>query len=391
MMLFFTGPLPVQCGGGRRPGSLADATQDCSTSEDFSPRTVLTKNICRCDHHILQHFPNNNALSNSLRNNLFLDSLNSYPGWLLVTLTRGAWWCRYRGHCRSGPWHLSPRSRVCAQEWHWKDIHSHIHSHTPMHTPKKVQKQQQQNAQLTKHDAFVSWSSSCAVCWWPIFRKLGTCSTTDALSARTLLTENICESVQQIPQLSPAEKKKRKKKEKEKKLNSPNMMPFFNGPLPVQCGGGRRPGSLADATQDFFTSEDFSPRTVLTKNICRCDHHILQHFPNNNALSNSLRNNLFLDSLNSYPGWLLVTLTRGACWCRYRGHCRSGPWHLSPRSRVCAQEWHWKDIHSHIHSHTPMHTPKKVQKQQQQNAQLTKHDAFVSWSSSCAVCWWPIF
>ena len=39
----FTGPLPVQCGGRRRPGSLADASHDCSTSEDFSPRTVLTK------------------------------------------------------------------------------------------------------------------------------------------------------------------------------------------------------------------------------------------------------------------------------------------------------------------------------------------------------------
>ena len=56
MMPFVTGPLPVQCGGGRRPGSLADATRDCSRSEDFSPRTVLTKNICRCGHHILQHF-----------------------------------------------------------------------------------------------------------------------------------------------------------------------------------------------------------------------------------------------------------------------------------------------------------------------------------------------
>ena len=159
-------------------------------------------------------FPDNNALSNSLRNNLFLDGFNTSPGWLLVTRTRGAWWCRYRGHCRSGPRHLSPRSRVCAQEWHWKDIHSHIHSHTPTHTPKKVQKQQQQNAQLTKHDAFVYWSSSCAVCWWPIFRKFGTCSTTDALSARTLLTENICESVQQILQLSPAEKKKKRKKKR---------------------------------------------------------------------------------------------------------------------------------------------------------------------------------
>ena len=155
-----------------------------------------------------------------------------------------------------------------------------------MHTPKKAQKQQQQqNAQLTKHDAVVYWSSSCAVFWWPIFRKLGTCSTTDALSARTLLTENICESVQQILQHSPAEKeekkkkkKKKKKKEKKKKtLKSPNMMPFFTGPLPVQCGGGRRLGSLADATQDCSTSEDFSPTTVLTKNICRCGHHILQH------------------------------------------------------------------------------------------------------------------
>ncbi len=150
-----------------------------------------------------------------------------------------------------------------------------------MHTPKKAQKQQQQNAQLTKHDAFVYWSSSCAVCWWPIFRKLGTCSSTDALSARTLLTENICESVQQILQHSPAEKNENneKKKQNKKTLNSPNMMPFFTGPLSVQCGGGRRPGSLADATQDCSTSEDFSPRTVLTKNICRCVHHILQHFP----------------------------------------------------------------------------------------------------------------
>ena len=165
-------------------------------------------------------FHDNNTLSNSLCNNLFLGGFNSSPGWLLVTRTRGAWWCRYRGHCRSGPRHLSPRSRVCAQEWHCKDIHSHIHSHTPMHTAKKAQKQQQQNAQLTKHDAFVYWSSSCAVCWWPIFRKLGSCSSTDALSARTLLTENICESVQQILQHSPAEKQKQEQKNEIKPKNA---------------------------------------------------------------------------------------------------------------------------------------------------------------------------
>ena len=62
------------------------------------------------------------------------------------------------------------------------------------HSPAK--RKRKKKVQLTKDNAFVYWSSSCAVCWWPIFRKLGTCSTTDALSPRTLLTENICESVQ---------------------------------------------------------------------------------------------------------------------------------------------------------------------------------------------------
>ena len=129
---------------------------------------------------------------------------NSSPGWLLATRTRGAWWCRYRGHCRSGPRHLSSRSRVCAQEWHCKDINSHIHSHPHM---------------------------------------------------QTLL-----------------------KQTRSKTLYSPNMMPSFTGPLPVQCAGGRRPGSLAEAFQDCSTSDAFSPRTVLIENVCRCVQHILRHF-----------------------------------------------------------------------------------------------------------------
>ena len=138
-------------------------------------------------------FSDNNAFSNNLHNTSLLPGFSSSTGWLLVTRTRGAWWCRYRGHCRSGPRHLSPRSRVCAQEWLLKDIHSHIHSHPPMHTPQK-QKQ----------------------------------------------TKNNC-----------------------KTLNLPNMMLSFTGPLPVQCAGGRRPGSLAEALQDCSTSDAFSPRTVL--------------------------------------------------------------------------------------------------------------------------------
>ena len=49
VMPSFTGPLPVQSGGGRRPGSLAPAPapHDCPTWEAFWPRTVLTQNICR--------------------------------------------------------------------------------------------------------------------------------------------------------------------------------------------------------------------------------------------------------------------------------------------------------------------------------------------------------
>ena len=65
---------------------------------------------------------------------------------------------------------------------------------------------------------------------------------------------------------------------KEKALNLPNMMPSFTGPLPVHRGDGRRSGSLALASQDCFTSEAFSPRTVLTENICRCVQQTLQHF-----------------------------------------------------------------------------------------------------------------
>ena len=68
------------------------------------------------------------------------------------------------------------------------------------------------------------------------------------------------------------------KTNKDQTLNSPNMTPSFSCPLPVQSGGGRRPGSLTDAPQDCYTSEAFSPRTVLTENICRCVQNILQHF-----------------------------------------------------------------------------------------------------------------
>ena len=175
---------------------------------------------------------------------------------------------------------------------------------------------------------------------------------------------------------------------KRETLNSPNTTPSISCPLPVQCGGRRPPESLADALQDWSTSEVFSSRTVLTENICRRVQEIFKNnnnkWPGNNGLSNNPQNNPFLPGYSSSPGWLLVTRTRGAWWCRYRGHWRSGPRHLSPRSRVCAQEWHPKDIHSHIHSHPPMRAPKA---NEEQNPQLTKHDCFLYLSSSCPMRW----
>ena len=270
-MPFFTGPLPVQSAAGRRPGSLADATQDCSTLEEFSPRTVLTKNICRCVQHILQHIPTTKP---------FLTVSAMTYSWMASTAPQAdSWWLG----------HVEPDDVVIADiAGQALDIFLHgpesahkngfaktfTQTSIPIHPCTLLKKCKNNNSKMLNSPNFLNWSSSCAVCWWPIFRKLGTCSTTDALSPRTLLTENICESVYQILQHGPAEKKDRKKP-----LNSSNMMPFFTGPLPVQSAAGRRPGSLADATQDCSTSEDFSPKTVLTKNICRCVHHMLQYFP----------------------------------------------------------------------------------------------------------------
>ena len=119
------------------------------TSEVFSPRTVLTEDICSCVQQIIEH---------SLPSMPFLTTPTITLSWLGSAATqpdswwrRGAWWCRYRGHSRTGPRHLSPRSRVCAQEWHSEDIHAQIHYHP--HFSKTNTKRK--NLQLTRHDAFV--------------------------------------------------------------------------------------------------------------------------------------------------------------------------------------------------------------------------------------------
>ena len=117
------------------------------------------------------------------------------------------WWPIFRklGTCSTTD-NLSPRTLLTK-----KTFVKVCKKYSNTDRQKKKKNEKKEKVQLTKDDAFLYWSSSCAVCWWPIFRKLGTCSTTDALSPRTLLTENICESVQQILQHSPPKRKRKKK------------------------------------------------------------------------------------------------------------------------------------------------------------------------------------
>ena len=48
--------------------------------------------------------------------------------------------------------------------------------YTRAHSSKEKKKNKEQNAQFTKHDVFVYWSSSCPKWRWATARKLGTCS-----------------------------------------------------------------------------------------------------------------------------------------------------------------------------------------------------------------------
>ena len=193
--------LPVQGGAGRRPGSMADAPQDCSTTEAFSPRTVLTENICRCVEHILQHFLTMGVLTTST---ITISCLAS------VAPQADSW--------RLG--HVVPDDVVIA------DIAGQA------------------------LDIFLHGPESA--------RKNGIAKT----FTHTSIPIHPCTFITQT---------------NSKTLNSLNMSPSLCSTLPVQCGAGRRPGSVADAPHDCSTSEAFSPTTVLKENICRCVQHIHQH------------------------------------------------------------------------------------------------------------------
>ena len=142
-------------------------------------------------------------------------------------------------------------------------------------------------------------------------------------------------------------------------LNLPNMMPSFTGPLPVQRGGGRRSGSLALASQDCSTSETFSPRTVLTDNICRCVQQILEYV--------TTKMPFLTTSTITYSCLALVALQADSWWLG----------HVVPDDVVIAdiggqaldillhgpESAHKNGIvKTFIHTSIPLHSPKKKKK-----------------------------
>ena len=178
-------------------------------------------------------------------------------------------------------------------------------------------------------------------------------------------------------------------KTKSKTLNSPNIMPSFPCPLLVQCAGGRRSGSSAAALHDCPTSEAFSPRTVLTENICRCVQQIFQHRP------------------ASVP-FLTTSIITFSCLASAAPQADS--WrlgHVEPDDVVIADiAGQALDIFLHgpksarkngivktfTHTSIPIHPWTLLKKQtnkhtKKQKPQLTKH-AFVRWSSFCPVYRW---
>ena len=181
-------------------------------------------------------------------------------------------------------------------------VKTFTHTSIPIHPctllkkkKEKKRKKKGKNAQLTKHDAFLYWSSSC---------RCSGCRLAGSLAPPPLRRPCRLGQFEQKTFVKVFNKFSNIARQK-KTFNSPNMMPLFTGPLPVQCGGGRRPGSLADAPQDSSTSEDFSPRTVLTENICRCVQHILQHFPITMP---------FLTALTITFSWMASTAPQADSW-----------------------------------------------------------------------------
>ena len=131
------------------------------------------------------------CLSNNLHNNAFLPGFSSSPGWLLVTPTRGAWWCRYRWHCRSGPRHLSPSFSSAHKNGFVK---TSTHMSFPIHPCTLITQTKSKTLNSLDIWPFRSIPVQSGGGW--LSESLADapleCSTSKAFWPRTILTENIC-------------------------------------------------------------------------------------------------------------------------------------------------------------------------------------------------------
>ena len=152
------------------------------------------------------------------------------------------------------------------------------HTSIPIHPCTFLKQTKSKTLKLTKHHAFVHLCPSCPVSWWATARKLGRSSSDIFLHGpeptrkNSIVKTNIHSHIHFHPPMHTP-------KTNSKILNSSNRTTSFSSPLRVQCGGGRRPGRLASAPRGCSTSEAFSPRTVLTENICTRVQQIFQHRP----------------------------------------------------------------------------------------------------------------
>ena len=197
MTLSLSCPLPVQSGSGRPPGSLAHAPHDCSTSQAFPPRTVVTENICRCVQHKLQHLPTTMPFLTT--STICLSCLAS------AAPQADSWWLG----------HVEPDDVVIAdiggqaldiflhgpESAHKNDIvKTFTHTSIPIH-PCTLLKQTNRK---TLNSPNMTLSLSCPL---PVQSGSGRppgslahaphdCYTSQAFPPRTVLTENICRCVQ---------------------------------------------------------------------------------------------------------------------------------------------------------------------------------------------------
>ena len=272
-------PLPAQCACGRRPGSLADAPQDSSTSEAFSPTTVPTENICRCVQHILQHFQTTMP---------FLTTSKIALSWLPSAVPQAdSWWL---GHVEPDDVVIADIAGQALDIFLHGPESAHKNGILKTFTHRSITMDaSQKQTQRVKPSTHQTWCLRLVVLF------LSNVVQRDGREARQIL-----------PWTAPR----------------------------------RRPSRLRQYWQKIFVDvfNKYTPTPT-----------------GNNTFSNHLRHNPFLPGFCSSPGWLLATRTRGAWWCRCRGHCGSGPRHLAPRSRVCAQEWHRQDKHSLTHPFPSTH------------------------------------